>query len=124
MALPSCLDYTRPECYRSWRPSGVRFRGVATRLSANLALRPTQNRAGSQVADAVTHYKEVSEFTYPRISAAPRACGFRQNRPAESVARATSRTALPNRIYNVREPLDSDLGAAPNASDAYRGANN
>lgn len=82
-----------------------------------------KNRAGSRVAKAVTHYTEVLEFTYPRISAAPRARSFRQNRPADVVVRASSRNRAADRIYNVREALDSDHGAAPNTSDAYRGAN-
>jgi hypothetical protein len=81
-----------------------------------------KSRAGSRVAKAVTHYTEVLEFTHPRISAAPRARSFRQNRPADAVVRA-SRNRAADRIYNVREALDSDHGAAPNSSDAYRGAN-
>lgn len=85
-----------------------------------------KNRAGSRAAKAVTHYTEVLdvvEFTYPRISAATRAHSFRQNRPAEAVVRASSRNRAADRIYSVRAALDSDHGAAPNGSDAYRGAN-
>lgn len=76
------------------------------------------------MANAVTHYKEVLKFTYPTISAAPRARSVRQKRPAEAVVRASSRNRAGDRIYNVREAFDSEHGAAPNGSDAYRVANN
>ena len=82
-----------------------------------------KNRAGSRVANAVTHYAEVLGDTYPRISARSRARNFHQNRPAEAIVRASRRNRDADRIDNVREALDSDHGAAPNGSDAYRGAN-